>query len=51
MKSTHDIMKKVIRDQRLKREEQVGRPRAKSWSGKRDPRQERRDSKREVRQF
>jgi hypothetical protein len=48
-KSVVDIMKDVARKQRLKKEQQVGRPVAKSWGGRPTPRQDRRDSRRNMR--
>jgi len=49
MKTNYEIMKKIHRDQRLEHEAKVGRPRAKSWTGKKNAEQDRRDWKRSVR--
>ena len=41
-------MSKVSREQRLAREAQVGRPRAKSFGGKPDPKADRRNWRKEI---
>lgn len=48
MKTTLERMNKVSRDQRLAREAQVGRARAKSFGGKPTPKQERKNWRKEV---
>lgn len=41
-------LKKIAREQRLERERAVGRPRAKSWSGRADARSDRRTWKKNI---
>jgi hypothetical protein len=43
-----DRMMKVIRDQRLEREKQYGRPRSKSFGGKPSTKQDRRNWKKDL---
>lgn len=49
MRSNIDIMKQVLRRQRLEREQAIGKPRAKSWGGKPSNKALRREGKRQTR--
>ena len=48
-KKTLKALKTVLREQRLEREKLIGKPRSKSWGGKKSSREERRDIKKQLR--
>lgn len=49
MKEDIKFIKKINRENQLEREKLVGRPRAKSWDGKKSVKQDRKDTKSKLR--